>query len=49
MVHNGTGYVGLGWRPGRGIDGRCRVQAPGNYPLGMLVSVCVCVHMRVSE
>ena len=34
MVHNGTGYVALGWRPGRGIDGSCRSEAPGSFPVG---------------
>ena len=37
LIHNGTGYVALGWRPGRGIDGSCRAEAPGNYPVGMLI------------
>ena len=34
LKHNGTGYVALGWRPSRGIDGTCRAEAPGNFPLG---------------
>lgn len=35
LRHNGTGYVALGWRPSSGIDGTCRAEAPGNFPLGM--------------
>ena len=35
LRHNGTGYVALGWRPSQGIDGTCRAEAPGNFPLGM--------------
>ena len=36
MRHSGTGYVALGWRPSSGIDGTCRAEAPGNFPLGMM-------------
>ncbi len=33
LKHNGTGYVGLGWRP-TGLNGTCRLSAPGLYVVG---------------
>ena len=59
LRHNGTGYVALGWRPSQGIDGTCRTEAPGNFPLGMcdihmvalleLTNLYVCVLIRFTR
>lgn len=48
LRHNGTGYVALGWRPSRGIDGTCRAEAPGNFPTGTTI-IDTCIKISYSD